>query len=101
MFSKENNMDPGVVPPELADLTIVEQQLISRISPCITTYVKHGGLAANGHCVAFPQEAIEPGTNFPKLPSEVNITRVRKQGKMTPLKSLMLGGIKFKMPLFG
>jgi hypothetical protein len=25
MFSKENNMDPGVVPPELKDLTIVEQ----------------------------------------------------------------------------
>ena len=40
MFSKENNMDPGVVPPELKDLTIVEQQLISRISPCIITYVK-------------------------------------------------------------
>jgi hypothetical protein len=63
--------------------------------------LKHGGLAANGHCVAFPQEVSEPGKIFPKLPSEVNIIRVRKQGKMTPLKSLMLGGMKFKMPLFG
>ena len=62
MFSKENNMDPGVVPPELKDLTIVEQQLISRISPCINLHMlKHGGLAANGNCVAFPQEVSEPG----------------------------------------
>ena len=56
--------------------------------------LKHGGLAANGHCVAFPQEASEPGKIFPKLLSEVNIIMIRKQGKMTPLKSLMLGGIK-------
>jgi hypothetical protein len=81
-FSKENNMDPGVVPPELKDLTIVEQQLISRISPCINLHMlKHGGLAANGHCVAFPQEVSEPGKFFPKLPSEVNIIRERKQGE--------------------
>ena len=56
--------------------------------------LKHGGLAANGHCVAFQQEASEPGKIFPKLLSEVNIIMIRKQGKMTPLKSLMLGGIK-------
>ena len=74
MFSKENNMDPGVVPPELKDLTIVEQQLISRISPCINLHMlKHGGLVANGHCVAFPQEVSEPGKIFQK--------RVRKQGE--------------------
>jgi hypothetical protein len=63
--------------------------------------LKHGELAANDHCVAFPQEVSEPGNIFPKLPSDVNIIRLRKQGEMTPLKSLMLGGIKFKMPLFG
>jgi len=39
MFSKENNMDPGIVPPELKDLTIVEQQLISTISPCINLHM--------------------------------------------------------------
>ena len=83
MFSKENNMDPGVVPPELKDSTIVEQQLISRISPCINLHMlKHGGLAANGNCVAFPQEVSEPGKKmFPKLPAEVNIITVRKQGE--------------------
>lgn len=74
-------MDPGVVPAELKDLTIVEQQLISRISPCINLHMlKHGGLAANGHNVAFPQEVSEPGKMFLKLPSEVNIIKVRKLG---------------------
>jgi hypothetical protein len=42
--------------------------------------LKHGELAANDHCVAFPQEVSEPGKIFPKFPSDVNIIRVRKQG---------------------
>jgi hypothetical protein len=47
---------------------IVEQQLISRISPCINLHMlKHGGFAANGHCVAFPQEVSEPGKIFPNI----------------------------------
>ncbi|CAC5413966.1 unnamed protein product [Mytilus coruscus] len=78
----ENNMNPGEVPLELANLSVVEEQLISRISPCINIHMlKHGGIAANGHCVAFPQEVNEPGKILPKLPSEVNIIRVRKIGK--------------------
>ncbi|CAG2201823.1 unnamed protein product [Mytilus edulis] len=82
MFSTENNMNPGEVPLELANLSVVEEQLISRISPCINIHMlKHGGIAANGHCVAFPQEVNEPGKILPKLPSEVNIIRVRKIGK--------------------
>jgi hypothetical protein len=28
-------MDPKPSPPEMSDLTVIEQQLISRISPCI------------------------------------------------------------------
>jgi hypothetical protein len=49
MFSSENNMDPGKMPNELKNLSIVEQQLIARISPCINVHMlKHGGIAANG-----------------------------------------------------
>ena len=82
MFSVENRMDPGNVPQELQHLTLVEQQLISRISPTISVHMlKHGGIAANGHCVAFPQAINEPGQIFPKLPEEIKIIRVRKQGK--------------------
>jgi hypothetical protein len=75
-------MDPQSVPPELSDLSIIEQQLICRISPCINIHMlKHGGIASAGHCVTFPQEVNEPAKIFPRLPSEINIVRVRKLGK--------------------
>ena len=82
LFSFQNNMDPQSVPPELSDLSIIEQQLICRISPCINIHMlKHGGIASAGHCVTFPQEVNEPAKIFPRLPSEINIVRVRKLGK--------------------
>ena len=81
LFSEENFMDPGPVPEELQNLSITEQQLICRISPAINVHLlKHGGIAAKGHCVTFPQEINEPAKNFPRLPPEVNLVRVRKQG---------------------
>jgi hypothetical protein len=39
MFSSENNMDPGKILNELKILSIVEQQLIARISPCIYVHM--------------------------------------------------------------
>ncbi|XP_061185109.1 uncharacterized protein LOC133193155 [Saccostrea echinata] len=75
-------MDPKSVPAELQELTIVEQQLISRISPAINIHMlKHGGIAANGHCVTFQQQINEPAQILPKLPSEINIPKVRRKGK--------------------
>ena len=82
MFSVENNMDPGEVPDQLANLTVVEQQLICRLFPAIQVHMlKHWGIAANGHCVTFPQNVNEPSQILPKLPSEINLIRVLKQGK--------------------
>ncbi|XP_021371429.1 uncharacterized protein LOC110466321 [Mizuhopecten yessoensis] len=75
-------MDPQSVPAQLKDLTLVEQQLISRISPAINIHMlKHGGIAANGHCVAFPQQINEPARILPKLPSEINMLKVKRKGK--------------------
>ena len=80
MFSNENNMNPGPVPDELKDISI-EQQLICRIAPAIHVHMlKHGGIAANGHCVTFPQNVNQPALILPKLPQEVNIIKVRKVG---------------------
>ena len=81
MFSDLNNMNPGKLPSELSNLTLVEQQLISRLSPCINVHMlRHGGLASSGHCVTFPQEVNEPAQIFPRLPEEIKIIRVRRQG---------------------
>ena len=82
LWSQENNMDPGVVTQELSGLTDAEQMLIARLAPAIhVRMLKHGGIAARGHCIAFPQAVQEPATILPRLPAEVDIIRVRRQGK--------------------
>ena len=43
--------------------------------------LKLWGIAANGHCVTFPQNVNEPSQILPKLPSEINLIQVLKQGK--------------------
>ena len=100
MFSSENNMNPKAVPQELNDLTVIEQQLISRISPCINVHMlKHGGIAASGHCVTFPQEINEPAQIFPRLPSELSIIKVRKQGRNDTSKDFKIRRFKVQHAL--
>lgn len=56
MFSQENNMDPGKIHEWLLYFTIIEQQLISRIYPCLNVHmINHRGIASPGHCVTFSQ----------------------------------------------
>ena len=82
MFSKENFMDPGVLPDELKGLSVVEEQLICQIAPSMSIHLlKHGGIGASGHCIAFPQEINEPAQILPRLPSDINIICVRKTGR--------------------
>jgi len=81
LWSEENNMGPGLVPVELSGLTDVKQMLIARLAPAIhVRMLKHGGIASRGHCIAFPQAVQEPATILPRLPEEVDIIRVRRQG---------------------
>ena len=74
-------MDPGIMPEELKEMSMVEQQLICKIAPAISIHMlKHGGLASKGHCVTFPQEINEPCQILPKLPKEISIIKLRKKG---------------------
>ena len=69
MFFQSNNMDAGPVPDIMQGLSLVEQQLISPISPAIQVHMlKKGGIASSGHCVAFPQNVNEPAQILPTLP---------------------------------
>ena len=80
MFSEENNMDPKPLPCQLQDLSIIEQQLTCRISPCINIHMlKQCGISSNGHCVTFPQEINETAKIFPRLPKEVKIIKICKK----------------------
>ena len=82
VWSDENNMDPMVVPDELSEMSDAEQMLIARLAPTVHVHMlKHGGIASRGHCIAFPQAVQEPATILPRPPTEVNIIRVRRQGK--------------------
>ena len=82
VWSDENNMDPMCVPEELSDMSDAEQMLIARLAPTVHVHMlKHGGIASRGHCIAFPQAVQEPATILPRLPAEVGIIRVRRQGK--------------------
>ena len=100
LFSSENIMDPGILPLELIDLTVVEEQLISRITPCINVHMlKHGGIAASGRCVTFPQEVDEPAKIFPRLPDEINILKVRKTGTNDSTKEFRVRRYKVQAAL--
>ena len=100
MFSDENIMDPKPLPNELSSMTLIEQQLIARISPCIHIHMlKHGGIASSGHCVTFPQEINEPAQIFPRLPQEIDIVKVRKYGKNDTSKDFRIRRFKVQTAL--
>jgi hypothetical protein len=100
MFSAANNMDPGEVPNELANLSVIEQQLICRIAPCINVHMlNHGGIASSGYCVTFPQEINEPAKIFPRLPHEINIIKVKKHGKNDTCKEFRVRRFKVEHAL--
>ena len=82
VWSDENNMDSLSVPEELSGMLDAEQMLIARLAPTVHVHMlRHGGIASRGHCVAFSQAVQEPATILPRLPAEVDIIRVRRQGK--------------------
>ena len=100
-FSDENNINPKLFPSALYDFSIIEQQLISRISLCITVHMlKHGGIASSGHYVTFPQEINEPAQIFPRLPEEIKIIKVRKQGKTDTSKDFRVRRYTVQEALF-
>jgi len=75
-------MDPMSVPEELSGMSDAEQMLIARLAPTVHVHMlKHWEIASRGHCIAFPQAVQAPATILPRLPREVDIIRVRRQGK--------------------
>ena len=68
-------MNPAEVPAELFNISVVEQQLIFSFH---VHMLKHGGIASSGHGVTFHQGINEPAQI---LPPEINIVKVRRQGK--------------------
>ena len=100
MYSAANKMDPGLIPKELQNLSLVEQQLISRLAPVMHIHMlKHGGVSAKGHCVTFPQDVNEPARILPKLAKDITILRVRKPGAKNLSKEFNVRRFKVQQAL--
>ena len=78
------------------------QMLIARLAPTVHVHLlKHGGIASKGHCIAFPQAVQQPATTLPRLPAEVDIICMRRQGKDDTHKDLGLEDTVLKEPFVG
>ena len=90
-FSKENNMIPSKVPPELQGLTQVEEMLIARALPLISVYLKPGGQRGySGHCINLPQHVEELASSLPRLPRELSVIVVKIKTKDNNFKDLLV-----------
>ena len=62
-------------------LTQVEEMLIAAVMPIMSIYrLPHGQYGYSGHVVNLPQDAVSFATSLPRLPSELDIVIVRKEG---------------------
>ena len=52
--------------------------------------LQHCRIASSGHCVTYPQEINEPAEIFHRLPEEIKIIKVRKQGKTDSSKDFRI-----------
>ena len=74
LFSADNDMDPGNVPPCLQNMTQIEELLIARACPIMTVYRKHGGqLWYSGHVPNLQQ-------NIQKFINNLPVKAVTRQG---------------------
>jgi hypothetical protein len=70
------------LPKELSNLTMAEKLLIQRVSPLVPViHIKNGILGVRGHIVSFFQDISCITTILPRLPSEVSIVKVIRDGQ--------------------
>uniref|UniRef100_A0A1X7U1P7 DUF6570 domain-containing protein n=1 Tax=Amphimedon queenslandica TaxID=400682 RepID=A0A1X7U1P7_AMPQE len=69
LFSKGNNINPGVVPAQLQGLSQAEEMLISAVLPVMSIYkLPHGQYGYSGHVLNFPQSF---ATSLPRLAADI------------------------------
>jgi ATP-dependent DNA helicase PIF1 len=74
LMSAENDMDPGIVPADLPELTQVEEMVIARAHvQMLVKRVRGHQYHYTGHCVTFMQNIVRTVDVLPSLPSELDI----------------------------
>src|ERR1700761_747912 len=71
----------GPVPPQLQHLTDMEEMVISRVKTVMQVrYTKGRQLCYKDHIVNLPQNIIEIATKLPRLPEDVDLVIIRRDG---------------------
>ena len=84
-------MIPSAQPAELAELTQVEEMLISHALPILRVYVKPGGQRAySGHCINLPQDVKELADYLPRYPKDISAIVVKVKGKNDTFKDVIV-----------
>ena len=66
---------------QLQDLTHAEEMLITAVLPILSIYrLPHGQYSYSGHVISLPQDVASFATSLPRLPSELDVVVVRKEG---------------------
>ena len=83
-FTAVNNMDPGAVPLEFQDLTVIKQLLIARVQPVMRVYRVRsrgnpGQYAYKGNIINIGQNITDVARSLPRVPSSLSIVIVRRE----------------------
>ena len=88
MWSPENDMRCSQVPPELQNLTPVEQSAIQRLFPVMKIYrVSQGALYLKGHCLSVLQDLEGFVKRLPPVPSSLPMIFLIGPGQRIPLRA--------------
>lgn len=93
LMSANNEMDPGLVPDYLPELSQLEEMIIARshVQMMVFRYRGHQ-YHYSGHCVSFMQSTVKTVNILPNLPTELDIVIIRPSntGDDTRFLSLFL-----------
>ena len=83
MYSSDNHMDPGEVPPWLPVLTSIEQLLIAPIHISMhMAYIKGAQYRYKGHVMTFLRDVPDVVTRLLRLPRNCNTVLIRPEQRM-------------------
>ena len=103
-----NDMHFKEIPPYLANLTLIENFLIKKVSTFMLVHnLKYGMLASKGHAVAVPSK-VSIATKLPLLPEEVKLLILKRKNansrQYTASRNAVqnaLEGLVFGFPKYG
>jgi ATP-dependent DNA helicase PIF1 len=83
-FSRENDLDFGIVPAYLPPLTQVEEMLIARVHVHVQVFQYRGQqYKYRGHCISFLRDVGSIYSQLPLLPTDLDIIILRPQNATT------------------